>query len=570
MKGLFALIFRSGSIKRSLSVFILFFTVLMTSAIFMITHYYAKKAIADHYLQKYVIYVHKNFEENINEFLNQTNLFARLITVNKALYNTLVDPALTHEAKAAMAAGNVDALLRNSNIVENIVIVNHAGERFAFSKDERVFESVDCSFIRTQSAYDTFLYDHCVSDTDGGKYIVIGKSFINFQNAYNLGYLQLYIKEDYLYSLYANSSLEDSITFLTCRGVTISHPDKTKLNHDLYLPRELIKPDQLNKSVDNQYVVIMPTLKTAISDLEMYSIISYGNLLQTFRNFNATLMLIILINIILSLFIAFFLSKLLANSIVKLQDKMRRYGAGEKVDFSDIKNNELLSLEESFAGMVTEIDGLILKNEEERRRQRVAELAALQAQINPHFVYNVLDAVAWMAKLQDQPEIERMVSAFAAFFRIGLHKGDTVITIAEELKHVESYITIEQIRFPNTFEIVYDVDPAILHIKTVKIILQPLVENCIKHGFSKQNGMGRIRIEGRMQGEYVQFKVIDNGVGLICNPFDAKKGKDVFGGYGVFNIRERIVLEYGESCGLFFEPTPGGGTTAVVIIKPEQ
>ncbi|MEG1442076.1 MAG: histidine kinase, partial [Oscillospiraceae bacterium] len=386
---------------------------------------------------------------------------------------------------------------------------------------------------------------------------------------YDLGYLQIYVKESYLYSLYANSSLEESLSFITCDGVTISHSDKAKLNNYLYIPEEFIRPNHLNRSYDDKYVLITPTLETTVANLKMYSLISYKSFFKTFNSFNVNLVLIIFLNIILSLIIAVILSKKLANSIIKLQNKMKKYGAGKDVEFSELKNDELFALEDNFKSMVIKIDDLMAKNEEERRRQRVAELATLQAQINPHFVYNVLDAVAWMAKLHDQPEIDKIISAFALFFRIGLHKGENIITIAEELKHIESYITIEQIRFPNTFEISYKIDERILPLKTIKIILQPLVENSIKHGFSKLKRLGIIKIEGYLEGEFVYFKVIDNGNGLKTNPFDAKKSNETFGGYGVFNIRERIVLEYDTDCGLWFEPTPGGGTTAIIKIKPK-
>lgn len=567
MKKLFDFFFRNGRLTKSLALFMALSTVFFAGIIFLISHYYAKEVIINSQLEKYLLAVHKNFEKNINEFINQVNLYARVITTDKDLYNIVLDKEIGHEEKQAKIRKKLSVFLEHSNLVDQIVLLSNKGEAFSYGRADFSAPTVDESFINKSSSFDTFLYDGNITGSNGDSYIVLGKKFINFNTSYDLGFLELYIKESYLYSLYGNSSLNDSSTFLSCNNMVISHPDKQYLNRLLYIPDEFIKHTGMNRSKNGKYILFSPNLETPISGLRLYSLIAYKSLFKTINSYNLNMVALLLVNIIISVTIALILSRHLARSILRLQKKMTAYGSGEKNVCTEPTYTELQALEKSFYTMIQEIDELMLKNEEERRRQRIAELAALQAQINPHFVYNVLDAIAWMAKLQNQPDIERLVSAFASFFRIGLHKGDTYITIAEELQHLESYVTIEQIRFPDAFHINYSIDPKLLPCRTIKILLQPLVENCIKHGSREDGSILNIQILGEKKDSFILFHIIDDGIGLTMDPFSAKNSKNSYSGYGVYNINERIVLEYGNECGLFYSNTPGGGCTATIKIK---
>ena len=207
---------------------------------------------------------------------------------------------------------------------------------------------------------------------------------------------------------------------------------------------------------------------------------------------------------------------------------------------------------------------MIQKNNEEKEKQRIAELKALQAQINPHFMYNALDAIIWHAKLKNQEYLADMVYELATFFKISLHKGENFIYVWEEIKHVESYVKIEQMRFPNLFEIHYRIQEDILQTKILKIILQPLVENAIKHGFEYIESGGVITIVGYSDGDDLVFEIEDNGAGMKFDPLSVAYTSN---GYGIKNVHERLVLEYGQGYGLTFYSEEGKGTRVVVRLK---
>ena len=171
------------------------------------------------------------------------------------------------------------------------------------------------------------------------------------------------------------------------------------------------------------------------------------------------------------------LSSRLTESLKRLQDKLTELGNG-KLDslIDDEPRDEIWELENSYNEMAVRINDLIQKNMEEKERERQMEFAALQAQINPHFLYNTLDALGWIARIKKQEEIEQMVLELANFVRMSLHKGDRLITIEDEIQLVKSFATIEQMRNPDKFDITFSVEPVFSKELIPKIILQPIVE----------------------------------------------------------------------------------------------
>lgn len=239
------------------------------------------------------------------------------------------------------------------------------------------------------------------------------------------------------------------------------------------------------------------------------------------------------------------------------------------------KYNEIVELADTYEKMTDRIAELIEKNNRDMERQRALELAALQIQINPHFLYNTLDTVAWLSKMRNQPDIEKLVVSLARFFRISLHKGDKYIRVYEEIELLKNYVNIENIRFPEKIKLNVNISDDIKFSRMLKIILQPIVEDSMKHGFS-HNGTGNITINGFREGKDLIFEIIDDGVGFEV-PEDFLKTKepapkDGTGGYGLKNVDERIKLEYGDEYGLSFKSKPGFGTRTTVRIKdmPEE
>lgn len=229
--------------------------------------------------------------------------------------------------------------------------------------------------------------------------------------------------------------------------------------------------------------------------------------------------------------------------------------------------DEIYELERNYVEMIDRLFLLMDENRQNMETQRKLEIDALQMQINPHFLYNTLDAIAWMAKIKKQPEIEKLVINLARFFRLSLHKGAKHITIAEEIEIVEHFLEIEKIRFPDTINYICNIPEGVGEYRTLKLILQPIVENCIKHGFVDKTGVGTITLSATVDNDDIVLSVTDDGCGFeVSDDFWTKK-TDKPNGYGLANVNERIRLEYGDGYGLSIESVVGKGTTVFARIK---
>jgi two-component system sensor histidine kinase YesM len=222
--------------------------------------------------------------------------------------------------------------------------------------------------------------------------------------------------------------------------------------------------------------------------------------------------------------------------------------------------DEIYQLEKNYDELMETIFELMEKNRREMEMQRKFELYALQMQVNPHFLYNTLDAIAWMAKIKKQPEIEKLVLNLANFFRLSLHKGDKYVTVNHEIELVKAYLEINEIRFPGKVEVSFDLEEGIEEYKILKLLIQPIVENSLKHAFPE--GSGKILIRAHADGDDLFFEISDDGVGFDV-PSDilaSKEEEEILHGYGLYNVNERIRLEYGEGYGLKIQSQKGAGT----------
>ncbi len=249
-------------------------------------------------------------------------------------------------------------------------------------------------------------------------------------------------------------------------------------------------------------------------------------------------------------------------------------------------NDEIRVLFDSFNQMLRNTSHYIRQLEEEKQRvkteqsqKRKAEFKALQAQIQPHFLYNTLESIHWKAEEAQAQEISDMVQALATFFRINLSRGKELISLRDEIAHVESYLRIQQIRYGNQLEYEIQVQEEILDSVLPKLILQPLVENSIYHGIREKEGEGMIGITGRKaENGDILLCVEDNGVGILPEQLKNLQEKLVSGekvhqeGYGIFNVNQRIQLNYGVPYGLSIWSQAGKGTKVEIRMPytPEE
>ncbi len=566
---MFKTLFMRGKFRTCLTIFIMLYALLSAAAALFLGKYVVNELLITHNLKSYLSYTQQDAERNINSFINTLNIYANDVVNDMDIFSIIVDSEISADQKNEALNTILARFLNNNQVISKVTIIDKHGAQYSFSQPDTLIDTADVAFIDQKASYDIFLSNQMITDKNGDHYLMFGKKFISFYSNYDLGYLLLYVKESVFYDTFKESVIPDIETFLSLGDVVVSHSDKTKLGRYLYIPYESSDNADLTQILNGIYIVSSHEFHDVpIKNLSITSIISNKVLQDNVHSFNMNIIILNLINVAFAVIFSTLLTHRLTKSMETLQKEMALYGSGKKLTLKPPKNDEILALETSFQNMIAEIDTLMQKNIESEKKRRKAELAALQAQINPHFIYNALDAISWMAKIKKQPEIVNATQKLAQFFRISLHKGENHITISEEIQHVNSYIAIEQIRFPDLFTVEYDIDPNILERKTIKIILQPLIENAIKHGFTKLNRPGIIKICGYQEGGDVLFQISDNGNGFDLETLKTPHPQDFSGGYGIQNVQERIELEYGPGYGLTFTSEIGVGTTVIVKIRP--
>ncbi len=273
----------------------------------------------------------------------------------------------------------------------------------------------------------------------------------------------------------------------------------------------------------------------------------------------------------LAIGVSFWVSAGVARPIIKLRRLMEQAETGNlDVRFPDPPNDEIGRLGQSFNTMIGEISKLLDQVYVEQQKKREAEFRILQAQIKPHFLYNTLDTIHWMAQEKGADDIVGIVDALTRLFRISLSKGRDVIRLEEELEHVTSYLVIQKIRYGDKFDYTIEADPSLLSLPVVKLSLQPLVENALYHGIKEKAGHGTLTVRARKEGESLVVTVADDGAGMDAAVLEAlvrnlHRGEDVAGqGFGVFSVHHRIRLVFGEGWGLTYQSAPYRGTTVTV------
>ncbi|WP_339817577.1 histidine kinase [Paenibacillus sp. FSL R7-0216] len=271
-------------------------------------------------------------------------------------------------------------------------------------------------------------------------------------------------------------------------------------------------------------------------------------------------------------FIGYIVARLSGRKMKRIVWLVRSFQEGnfqKRIRFSG--NDEFVHIADAFNVMAANIQGLINSVYVQGIQKKQAELEALQAQINPHFLYNTLSTISSLANLGETAKVTDMVQGLSRFYRLTLNQGNVFTPLENELMQVETYLDIQRVKYAGAFSVYMDVDPEVLQVQVMKLILQPFVENTFKHAWFGESIA--IVITGKRQGDNLELKVIDNGIGM--KPETAQRlliGPSQSGGYGVKNVNERIKLRYGDKYGIRIASIYGGGTTVQIVLpaNPEE
>ena len=303
------------------------------------------------------------------------------------------------------------------------------------------------------------------------------------------------------------------------------------------------------------------------------------DMFENFRGITIYSIAIFVILIVLELILSFVIPNSIVKPINHINDVTKQVAEGDlSVRAKVLYGAEVKNLADSLNSMIVKIDYLLNAVKKEEENLREAELELLQAQIKPHFLYNTLDTIMWLAESGNQEKVVAMTASLSDFFRTSLNHGDGMFTLKEEERHVRSYLEIQQVRYQDILEYEISFPNSIKNVTIPKMTLQPIVENALYHGIKNRRGKGKITITATEQNNNVIISIIDNGIGISeeqleeINKFLQKvNGKDDIKGqkkqsYGLYNVNKRIKLKFGLSYGLTLYSIYGQGTEVQVKI----
>lgn len=399
-----------------------------------------------------------------------------------------------------------------------------------------------------------------------------------------LGFLVINVSEAMISRIYAGKGVTaGSHFFLVDRaGVVRSAADKTLLGKplsSLYGPgaltgsgsgawyRDFVAPASLAKGLfkDRRFVSIQLPLEWA--GLFLVNITPTRELAGTSSGFETVILIGICLSLLLSgLFAVIFSRRTLAN-IRRLSEALRVVGTGNFMVDVELKgNDEIALLGTSIATMSRTIANLIKENYEITLKEKEAELMALEAQISPHFLYNVLDTIYWKCRLEKAFTSAELIKALSDLFRLNLNRSDRFIPIAREVEYLKSYLLIQKEKYTDRIEVGFEVEDAISDRPVLKQVLQPIVENALIHGFGDDGRRGHVRVKVFRFASDVVLEVIDDGVGIDTKKIDEylRRGPMAAGSIGLKNVDERLRLNFGDGYRLGIRRNEAGGTTVTI------
>ena len=532
-----------------------------------------------------------NAKDKLSLVTGQTDQILSNITYNIKAFST--SSALQDAIRAEYPDNNYGNYMFSStmhNAVHNIMeIQSLISSGYIHTRDGRVFD-IKTDEIRTPDAEMDARYREIAAekgrilleypaDKSGAAALTVSKSLIDIRSGSCLGILTFDIKESLFYDSYHSVSDEENECFLLIdsAGTIISSENRDELQTTaspeiLGLLEGMGKPEQktqyksggkIPQETTAEHMLLLSS-ETENGDYLVVYMMRYYRIYKEALN----LALFLLIIGILVLVVGGLLSSRLAQSIVgpviRLADYADEAGKGNfDLPVPVHSGDEIGFLAERFGVMNHNIKELTTGIYNEQTQKKEYELKMLQAQINPHFLYNCLDNISSLITDQKNETATAMVSHLGRYYRAILSKGRNIITIREELELIRAYLEIQLIRIPDLFTYEITVDEDILDFKILKMILQPIVENSVIHGFAGFKNSGRIKIEGTLENQTVCILISDNGKGIpegsrssIFAPAPTAIPKH----FGLKNIQERIRLKHGEKYGISIKSEPGQGT----------
>lgn len=531
----------------------------------------------------------QQMNQNIDSYIDYMENIAYLISSNEDVQDYLFDEKIDNEGRYRIL-NQLQTILDSRSDIRNVGIISKNGRMLINDGSKSVNQDLD---LNTQEWYATALEkpngpiltsSHVQHIISGERPWVITLSR-GIRDRSGSGEKEGVFFIDLNYS--AISELCDQSTvgtkgyafILDAKGNIVYHPQQQQLYNELQTENISLIMDTDEDTVltgtgnDGKLYSTSRSGKTGWTVVDCTSV---RELLRKSRQAQSVYVLTAIILVIVALLFSRFMARSITLPIQKLRDSMKKVQEGD-FSVSDVvvdSKNEIGSLTKSFDVMTHRIHELMEQNVHEQEEKRKSELKALQSQINPHFLYNTLDSIIWMAEGKKNEEVVLMTASLARLLRQSISNEDEVVPIANEVEYARGYLTIQKMRYKDKLEFQIEVDSSILYIPLIKLVLQPIIENAIYHGLKYKESKGLLIVKGFMKDGNAVLQVIDDGVGMdeetLAHIYDKHKVNYHSNGVGVYNVQKRLKLYYGEDYGITYTSELGKGTTATITIPGRQ
>ncbi len=566
-----------------------FLIVMVALAVFaLVALHYTEKTVMEN-AEEYSGQLITQVNSDIDSYMDYLHNISVLITSDSAVQEYLFNEKLTAQERREVferITTQFGTIMETRDDIVNIGIIGE-NERYIINNGYyMVNENIELQELEwVRKTYEkhgiTVISSSHVQNVVNGKYewvITLGKALQNKSSRELEGVFFVDLNYSSIRELCTGISLGNRgyIYILDDNGNLIYHPQQQLLYSGLKSERI----QEVLECEDGSFVTEDGKLYSISKSRETgWSVVGVSYVDDLLKNSEQTARIYI-ISAVAILFAALALAYVMSYGITKpiktLGESMKEV---EKGDFEHAVlevsgHNEIARLSTTFNMMIREIKRLMEQNVEEQRQKRKSELRALQAQINPHFLYNTLDSIIWMAEWGKTKEVVLMTSSLAKLLRQSISNQNELVRVEEEVEYTRSYLTIQKMRYKDKLEYEVDVSPEVLDQKIPKLVLQPLVENAIYHGIKYKEGKGKLLIKGEFGSKDLVLRVIDDGIGMteeqLSKIFEKRETDTRKNGVGVLNVHERIQLYYGKEYGLKFYSQPEQGTVVEVCIPWEE
>ena len=576
--------------KKTFSEQIRFYYILLFLLVFIICgglYLVTARRLVESSEDKSLDYSLQMVEGNMESLLKNINDDSKIIAYNEVVQNTLqMEMLLDYESRANLQDA-INQIAACCEGISSIYLFDNEGEAYTAGNVYEVEEIR--SYLKETSMYqselkksgssskDSFVFSYQTYLDENRQIISFIRKIRNLDTMEDMGILAINIPATRIMETFSQISLQNNME------IAVLDQDKNIIaaSSEGDWLKEMSEKEKLKTGTEAFKVVLndgkryrIGKVESESQDWSVVAALPRSETLAAMQAYALFSVICILAGMGMCVFGASQITRRINRPLKNILSSMEQVKEGrlERVEVIET-NAEMDELQKHYNQMLDETEQLMTQKVEEQRMRRKYELSLLQAQIKPHFLYNTFDSVCALAMMGDTKAVYTMMQALGQYYRKSLHKGQQIIPVKEEIEIVENYLIIQSFRYDDVFEVEYDVDDSVKECKTVKLILQPLVENAIYHGFRENDLQGTITIRAKDDGDYIKFQVEDDGIGMEKEKLDKilyRTEDSPEKRFGLFGTIQRIQLYYQQENLVQIDSEVGRGTVITVRIPKEK